>query len=479
MEQRLLVSGMQHAETDLDGSRAAAETMEEGPAPSSPSLDGERFRVHVLVDLQRALGAGGHVKCWERFASAATSVPDLDLTVHFLGESPSVEDLSPGVRLVSHVPVLSSKRLGLKGMPAATDLASRNRELEKSLARSDVLHTTDTFFAMARTASRVARRAGIPLVTSVHTDVPKYARIFAATACKQTPFGAWMGHVLTRWLHVPEICGKIMEWRFFRYVRKCDWVLHARPEDLQVKKGLSSQHVSRLRRGVDHQFFHPLHADRASLCESFRVDPASFVILFAGRIDDSKSVMTLARAVRILLDQDAPVHLLMVGSKGSRTEAIRKLLGNAVTFAGVEPQSTLAWIYASSDVLAFPSGTEVFPNVILEAKASGLPVLVSREGGSALLVERDGDDGLLLPDDPSAWARAIDDLRLHGERLASMRDRARRNIVDAWPSWHDVLVEDLVPVWRELAARRAGARRGSSSRGAGWFQSAFRSAGRG
>jgi glycosyltransferase involved in cell wall biosynthesis len=412
--------------------------------------------VHVLVDLERSLEAGGHVKCWERFARVATGVRGLDLTVHFLGETASVEELSPAVRIISHVPSCSSRKLGLEGMPAATDLAlsHRNRRLEEYLEGSDVLHTTDAFFAMARTALRVARRTGIPLVTSVHTDVPRYARIFAAAACRQTPFGAPLGHVLVRWLRVPDICGWIMDRRFRRYILECDWILHARPEELQVMDGLPSRRVSVLRRGVDSRFFHPHQGDRSRLSEVFGVPPGSFTVLHAGRIDDSKSVMTLVYAVRRLLDEGVPVHLLMVG-QGPRTKAIGELLGSAVTLAGVVDQSTLSWIYASSDVLAFPSRTEVFPNVVLESKASGLPVLVSADGGSARLVAQDGTDGLTLPDDPAAWARAIDELRLDPDRLQAIRQRARRSIVDGWPTWEEVLMEDLLPVWRELGKKEA------------------------
>jgi len=411
------------------------------------------MRVQVLVDLPRTSDAGGHVKCWEHFAQAAVNVPWLDLTVHFLGDTATTEELNPNVRFVTHLPVLSTKRLGLRGMPAVTDLAPRNPRLEERLLQSDVLHTTDTFFAMARAARRVSRRAGIPLVTSVHTDIPKYSPIFAAEACRQIPFGAWMGGILIRWLHVPDFCGRIMSWQLRRYFRACDWVLHARPEEVQPWTGASPEHVSRLRRGIDRNIFHPKRRNRRLLVDVYRLPPKRFVILYTGRIDDAKNVLTLARAARRLLDGNAPVHVLMVG-QGSRVKTIQRLLREAVTFAGVVPQSTLAWIYASADVLAFPSRTEVFPNVIVESKASGLPVLVSTEGGSARLVERTGEDGLLLEDDPAAWARAIDELRLRPDRLQHMRKEARKSIVSGWPSWEDVLAEDLLPVWREVGARR-------------------------
>src|SRR5689334_5089613 len=141
-----------------------------------------RTRVHVLVDLARRAGSGGHVKSWERLAAAAVGFGDtLDLTVHFSGESAGTRALADNVRFTTHRPVFSSARLPfLSPVPDHSDLAPFHPELARSLEAADVVHTTDAYFAYARTAERVARRRGVPLVTSIHTDTPRYTALFTA-----------------------------------------------------------------------------------------------------------------------------------------------------------------------------------------------------------------------------------------------------------------------------------------------------------
>src|SRR5438067_4125219 len=135
------------------------------------------LKVGVLVDLALTPEAGGHVKCWQRLAEAAVGFADrLDLTVHFNGPEPRRIELSPSVRYVLLPPVFSSARL-IRQVPDHTDLAPWHPRLARLLSTYDVIHTTDAFFCYARTATRFARRHGIPVVSSIHTNTPEYARI--------------------------------------------------------------------------------------------------------------------------------------------------------------------------------------------------------------------------------------------------------------------------------------------------------------
>jgi hypothetical protein len=135
--------------------------------------------VAALVDLERWPAAGGHVTCWERLAEAAArGTHAIDLTVHFQGDAERRETLSPTVRIETHRPVFSTRRLGfLGGIADHTDLAPHHPRLMRALADADVIHTTDAYFAYARTAMRVSRRRSIPLTTSIHTDTPSYVPI--------------------------------------------------------------------------------------------------------------------------------------------------------------------------------------------------------------------------------------------------------------------------------------------------------------
>jgi hypothetical protein len=135
------------------------------------------LKVGVLVDLALTANAGGHVKCWQRLAEAAVDLPgELDLTLHFSGPEPQIIPLSPSVRYRLLPPVFSTARL-VRELPDDTDLARWHPALARELGAYDVLHTTDAYFCYAHTATRFARRQAAPVVSSIHTNTPEYARI--------------------------------------------------------------------------------------------------------------------------------------------------------------------------------------------------------------------------------------------------------------------------------------------------------------
>ncbi|MDP9128012.1 MAG: glycosyltransferase, partial [Pseudomonadota bacterium] len=177
------------------------------------------LRVAVLVDLRRSPQAGGHVKCWERLAAAAAqSDLPLDLTVYFSGP-PSTERLGPHTRFRSLPPVFSTSTLKfLPYVPDHTDLAPYHRRLARELAQYDVIHTTDGFFAFSRTAERVSRVQGIPLVTSFHTDTPSYTRIFTRQTIEKVCGRGWIGRKLIESWNIPERQGRIKDERLAHHV---------------------------------------------------------------------------------------------------------------------------------------------------------------------------------------------------------------------------------------------------------------------
>jgi len=414
--------------------------------------------VGVFVDLKWSMEAGGHVKCWEHFAEAAAAVPEqLDLTVHFLGDAEEVYNIAGNVRYVTHRPALSTSRFRcMAKIPAQTDLAPVNLHLLPYLKDYQLVHTTGAFFALSKTARYYARRHSVPLVNSIHTDTPAYTRCFAAEVIRRMTGDGLLRGLLVDRLRLPERTSQYMLRKLDRYLARCDWVLVSRSEDLERVRVIQSEdRVSVLRRGVDKLTFHPRWRNRQTLRDAYGIPADRFLILYVGRLDAAKNVMTLARAARLLIDRGNPLQVMMVG-KGPLEAEVRKLLGPAVTFPGVVPHSALGWLYASADLFAFPSETEVCPNVVLEARSSGLPVLLSARGGSAELILRRNLDGFLAgEDDPQSWARCLDILRRHPERRARAGAEARKVIDEEWPSWSDVLQQDLLPVWRDLIAEKA------------------------
>jgi len=415
------------------------------------------LKVDVMVTLERDELAGGHVKCWERFAEAAVAVPEeLDLTLHFLAERDGVEPLAQNVRFRHHAPVLGTRALRfVKHGGAHTDLARFHRGLMRSLAGSDVVHATE-FFSFGRTAISYAERSGCGLVASIHTDVPRFTRVYAAEVIRRVA-GRRGACLLNEHLRLPERISRFIDAGIDRCLTRCDRVLVSKYEDRdRLAPLLSPERVSMLRRGVDRNGFAPDHRNRERLARDYGIPRERPVLLFVGRIDSTKSAMVMAEAARCLLDSGIDLQVLAVG-EGEDRERIIQLLGDRATLPGLLPQEELSWLYASSDLFVFPSMTEVSPNVVLEAKASGLPVIVAAHHGGCQFVARPGQDGLVLDSqDPALWARAMTPLLRQPDARLAMSAHARRWAETVWPGWRDVLLEDLIPVWRK-AASRAGA----------------------
>jgi glycosyltransferase involved in cell wall biosynthesis len=410
--------------------------------------------VGVLVDLKCCPEAGGQVKCWERFAEAAGSLSSqLDLTLHFLGDEEKSFAISENVRYVTHPPLLSTTRFrSMSKIAEHTDLAPFQPSILPYLSDYDVVHTTDAYFAMAKTAMRFSRKTGKPLVNSIHTDMPAYTKIYAPQIIERFFKNGWLARYLLGKLQLDSYCSSAARRRFYRYVKGCEWIFVSKAEDLRgVSKVLLDKRVSYLRRGINKEIFHPKHRDRERLGAVLGIPKDRFLLLFVGRVAHEKNLTLLTQISRILLDQNEPVHLLMVGN-GADRQIMESLLGPAATFTGFLPQERLPWIYASSDLFVFPSETEVYPNVVLEAKASGLPVLVSSKGGSSQCVKNPGTDGFVINNGcPDDWAELIKGLRLDPNFLRGVGFEARKMIENEGPSWRDVLINDLMPIWNHVA----------------------------
>jgi glycosyltransferase involved in cell wall biosynthesis len=411
-----------------------------------------RLRVGVLVDLPLGPRVGGHVRCWERLAQAALGFADaLDLTVHFIGEASEERVLGETVRYRIEPPVFSTERLRfLSHVPDHTDLAPRHRRLERQLARYDLIHTTDAYFAYARTALRFGARRRIPIVNSVHTSTPEYARLFTAQTIERL-----LGHGAAARLLLDRLClAERVEARMLRqlvaYQRRCAFALVSRPDRLEPTRALLGGRAGLLRRGVDHRLFNPAKRDRAWLDQAYGIPPERFVVICAGRLNRGKNVLLLAEAMAALVAAGVDAQLLCAGEGDDRAAILERLGPHATCPGRVEPED-LARLYASADLFAFPSRIEEAANVVLEALASGLPALVTADGGMGRVIA-DGETGLILPGDESGpWIAAAAMLAADGERRRRMGRAARRFAERAVPSWGQVLAEDLLPRWQEAA----------------------------
>jgi glycosyltransferase involved in cell wall biosynthesis len=414
-----------------------------------------RLRIGVLVDLPLGMSAGGHVRCWERLAEAARDFADeIDVTVHFMGTETARHDLSETVRYLIEPPVFSTSRLGfLSHVPDHTDLAPWHPRLARYLSDYDVIHSTDAYFAYARTAMVFGQRCNIPIVNSVHTNTPEYARLFTAQTIERLFGDSIVASLLLTRLRVAQRVERRMLRQLAAYQRQCAFVLVSRPEQLGGVRAILGERAGLLRRGIDQLLFHPARRDRDWLFTRYGIPPERLVILAAGRLNRGKNILLLAEAVGIVLRQGVDAHLLCAGD-GEDRSAVIELLGPRATCPGSVEPAELARFYASADLFALPSRIEESANVLLEALASGLPVLVARDSGMGRAV-RDKETGRVLPGaNPALWGHALADLARHPAQRLAMARAARDYAESAVPSWQEVLAEDLLPRWEQAARQR-------------------------
>ncbi len=416
------------------------------------------LKVGVLVDLALTPDAGGHVKCWERIAEAAAEFPDqLDLTVHFNSAERSSAfrriELSPSVRYVLMPTVFSTKRL-VRQVPDHTDLGLWHPALAGVLSDYDVIHTTDAFFCYARTATRFARKSGVPVVSSIHTNTPEYARITVDNLLGRTLGDGVLYRLASRRLGLPVLVSRLLERRLYRHLDRVTLAMASYGDD---KSGDWHCGVS-LRRGLDHALFSPRHRDRIWLEARFGVPADHFMVMYAGKLNSGKNVPLLGPAIKLARQISAragsmPIHLFCAG-KGDQRDALASGLGEAVTLPGVLPQEELARAYASADLFVFPSMIDESGNAAVEALASGLPALLAAGSGVAARMAGCAAVRVLPGDRPQSWAETIADLAAEPGRCGELGVMARAFIEAEVPSWSQVVEEDLLPVWRQAAAAR-------------------------
>jgi glycosyltransferase involved in cell wall biosynthesis len=154
--------------------------------------------------------------------------------------------------------------------------------------------------------------------------------------------------------------------------------------------GVEAARLGRWERGVDTSRFDPGKAAREEY-------PGEIKVLYAGRLTREKGVDLLAESFLRAHEADPRLHLLLAGG-GPEEAELRARLGEHATFLGWLEGEDLARAYASADLFLFCSTTDTYGQVVLEAGASGLPVVAVAEGGPASLVENRPTGMLCRPD---------------------------------------------------------------------------------
>jgi len=185
---------------------------------------------------------------------------------------------------------------------------------------------------------------------------------------------------------------------------------------------MNFQRLVVLPRGVDTRAFSPAHRSEA-LRASWGAGPEDLVVAVVGRLAPEKNLLLLLQAWQALRQIHPQTRLLLVGDGPQRAE-LQAACPEAI-FAGSRRGEDLSAHYASADLFAFPSQSETFGNVVLEALASGLPCVCFDHAAAGHLL-REGQGGLLVdPALPQGFASALHALATDPDRRQAMAQAAR------------------------------------------------------
>ena len=215
-------------------------------------------------------------------------------------------------------------------------------------------------------------------------------------------------------------------------------------EDL-AERGFDRQRMRLLPRGVDlgrfgTRFQDPTFRDRFGRAERRK-------FLSVGRVSREKNLDVALEAFLAICDQGVDADMIIVGDGPYREELERRHASERIHFTGALNGDELATAYASSDVFVFASRTDTFGNVVLEAQASGVPVVISDRCGAHEIVEQEGWGLVVNTEVPGPLAEAMTTLARDEEVYRSMRERALATVeARSHHRWADRLWSQIVRI---------------------------------
>jgi glycosyltransferase involved in cell wall biosynthesis len=284
------------------------------------------------------------------------------------GEGPGSYEGVP-IHRVSSVPFPPYPQIKLAPVNPGVGLALRRFE-------PDLIHAVNPF-VLGWGAPYYSRTLDVPLVASYHTNVAAYARFYRL-----------------------ELFDRVTRWHTRRLHNRAAINLCTSEATLRYLAGEGIRRVHLWPQGVDAAHFHP---DRFSKDWRVRLThghSAEKLLLYVGRLSHEKNIGRL----RAVLDEVPGVRLALVGDGPARRDLEGEFAGTRTVFTGVLQGDELATAFASADAFVFPSTTETLGIAMIEALASGLPVLAARAGAAGEVVA-DGETGLLY--DPASDASLV------------------------------------------------------------------------
>jgi len=278
-----------------------------------------------------------------------------------------------------------------KGVYIPFPFLPKNKKLKEVLNKDlDIIHAHSPF-TMGLLARHIAKKQGIPFIYTHHVLFSAYAKLH-----------------FKRRLIPPFVLRKYTT----NFANSADLVI---APSLKIKRFLKNNGVKKeieiLPTGINTKIFKKNTKSKEILKKKLKIPSKNKILLFVGRIELEKNPLFLIRSLAEIIKERKDVVLLMIGS-GTLLEKIREVskklkLSKNLKLLGSVPHKKIPFYYQGSDLFVFSSLTETQGIIILEAAASGIPVIALKDD-PFLDVIKNGKNGFLVPrQDPKIFAKKV------------------------------------------------------------------------
>ena len=325
-------------------------------------------------------------------------IPRDEFEVVFFCGMPPKEDIGHEVFQVPSVPIPFNSTYRL-AIPMFSWFSLRKR---LKAFRPDIIHIASPS-PLGDFAFQYKRSRDIPVITIYHTHFLSYIRYYlrplpflAQPAVKTVAYGQKKFYDQSSLMYIPTM-QMVKELQAFKF---------------DTKK------MKIWQRGMNHKLFNPDNRDVSYIKSITENDKPN--ILFASRLVWEKNLATLIRIYRLSEEKGDRYNFIIAGDGVARKSLAEKM--PKAYMLGKVDHNILAVLYASADVFLFPSISETYGNVVVEAMASGCPCVIARGGGSQSLVDHGKTGFLCSPEEESDYLSRIDQV------LSD--DQLRREIIE-------------------------------------------------
>jgi glycosyltransferase involved in cell wall biosynthesis len=314
--------------------------------------------------------------------------------------------------------------------PECRTVITNPKKIENNLKqfKPDLIHLA-TPYMMGLYGLFAAKKLNIPVVSSYHTNFDQYLKYYHAS-------------LLESFL-----------WKYLKWFHQSTEKIFVPSKETQKK--LESLNFSDLKvwgRGIDSDHFKPNTNAKELIKKKFHIRE-KHILLFVGRLAPEKDLDTLNSIIdKLPFNIKESVHWLIVGD-GPSMEAWKQKekLQKNITLTGYIKGDELARIYAGADLFVFPSYTETFGNVVLEAMACGTPAIVANEGGVKDFVRDKVNGRICEKQNTESFLQAISELLCNEKlRLGMGREARSYALTQSWNTIFDGLLSDYYEVIQSI-----------------------------